>query len=194
MCVNDHDFAEKKAVPYGVYDIGANHGFVNLGQSSDTSEFAVESIRRWWNASGKNVYPNAHRVLITADCGGSNGYNRRMFKKYLADFASETGLEVHVCHYPPGTSKYNKIEHRLFSQISMSMQGQPLISMYVFQQLIRHTATTTGLTVDCVMDTNSYEKGQKISDNILNTLPVTHKAILGDWNYFFSPVSAVCSP
>ena len=99
-------------------------------------------------------------------------YNRRMFKKYLADFASETGLEVHVSHYPPGTSKYNKIEHRLFSQISMSMQGQPLISMYVFQQLIRHTTTTTGLTVDCVMDTNSYEKGQKISDNILNTLPV----------------------
>ena len=167
---------------------------MNLGQSSDTSEFAVESIRRWWNTSGKNAYPNAHRILITADCGGSNGYNRRMFKKYLADFSSESGLEVHVSHYPPGTSKYNKIEHRLFSQISMSMQGQPLISMYVFQQLICHTTTTTGLTVDCVMDKNTYEKGQKISDNILNALPVTHKAILGDWNYFFSPVSGVCSP
>ena len=127
--VVDHDFATVRATPYGLYDIQRNTGFVNLSTSADTSEFAVESLRRWWNLRGRFDYPQAKRLLLTADCGGSNGYNRRMFKKYLADFALETGLEIHVCHYPPGCSKYNKIERHLFSQISISIQGRPLTSV-----------------------------------------------------------------
>ena len=187
--VVDHDFATLRATPYGLYDIQKNTGFVNLSTSADTSEFAVESIRRWWNLRGKFDYPQAKRLLLTADCGGSNGYNRRMFKKYLADFALESGLEVHVCHYPPGCSKYNKIERRLFSRISISMQGRPLTSVSVFQKLIEHTVTTTGLKVQCALDENSYITGQQISDKSFAALPVTHDNELGDWNYAFFPAS-----
>ena len=185
--VLDHDFSTVRATPYGLYDLQRNTGFVNLSLSADTSEFAVESIRRWWNQRGKSDYPGAGRLLLTADCGGSNGYNRRMFKKYLADFALETGLEIHVCHYPPGCSKYNKIERRLFSQISVSMQGHPLTSISTLQKLIESAATVTGLKVQCVLDENSYVKGQKISDRRFASLPVTHDNELGDWNYMVSP-------
>ena len=187
----DHDFSTVRATPYGLYDVQKNAGFVNLSLSADTSEFAVESIRRWWNQRGKFDYPEAGRLLLTADCGGSNGYNRRMFKKYLADFALETGLEIHVCHYPPGCSKYNKIERRLFSQISISMQGHPLTSISTLQKLIENAATLTGLKVQCVLDENSYAKGQKISDKRFAALPVTHDNELGEWNYTFS-ASSLC--
>lgn len=189
--VVDHDFATVRATPYGLYDIRKKAGFVNLSTSADTSEFAVESIRRWWNLRGRFDYPQAKRLLLTADCGGSNGYNRRMFKKYLADFALETGLEIHVCHYPPGCSKYNKIERRLFSQISISMQGRPLTSVSVFQKLIENTVTVTGLNVQCVLDENSYVKGQEISDELFAALPVIHDDELGDWNYTFSPTGSL---
>ena len=138
---------------------------------------------------GRLDYPHAKRLLLTADCGGSNGYNRRMFKKYLADFALEAGLEIHVCHYPPGCSKYNKIERRLFSQISISMQGRPLTSVSVFQKLIEHTLTSTGLTVQCLLDENVYLKGQKISDKRFAALPVIHDIHLGDWNYVISTLN-----
>ena len=154
--------------------------------SADTSEFAVESLRRWRNLRGQLDYPHVKRLLLTADCGGSNGYHRRMFKKYLADFALESGLEIHVCHYPPGCSKYNKIERRLFSQISISMQGRPLTSVSVFQKLIEHTLTSTGLTVQCLLDENIYLKGEKISNKRFAALPVIHNIHLGDWNYVIS--------
>ena len=184
--VRDHDFSTVRATPYGLYDIRNHKGFVNLTLSADTSEFAVGSLRRWWNLRGQLDYPHAKRLLLTADCGGSNGYHRRMFKKYLADFALESGLEIHVCHYPPGYSKYNKIERRLFSQISISMQGRPLTSVSVFQKLIEHTLTSTELTVQCALDENVYLKGQKISDKRFAALPVIHDIRLGDWNYVIS--------
>ena len=185
--VIDHDFSTIRATPYGLYDMRKNTGFINLSTSADTSEFAVESIRRWWNLRGGLDYPHAGRLLLTADCGGSNGYNRRMFKKYLADFARESGLEIHVCHYPPGCSKYNRIERRLFSQISISIQGRPLTSLSVFQKLIEHSDTTTGLHVQCVLDENAYAKGQKISDKSFAALPIIHDDTLGDWNYTLFP-------
>jgi hypothetical protein len=181
--VNDHDFGEQRVTPYGVYDCGRNKGFINLGTSSDTAEFAVESIRRWWKSEGSSAYPGCKRVLILADNGGSNGSNRRMFKKYLSDLSKETGLIFYVCHYPSGTSKYNPIEHRLFSEISKSIQAQPLTDIKTFRNLISHTRTTTGLSVTCVIDDNVYKTGQTISRYDYNNLPFLPSSDISTLNY-----------
>jgi len=153
-----HDFALEsgKVAPYGVYDLTENTGWVNLGTDHDTSVFAVESIRRWWQKMGKEVYPKATRLLITADSGGSNGYRVRLWKKELQNLVDETGLIITVCHFPPGTSKWNKIEHRLFSFITMNWRGRPLISHEVIINLIASTRTKSGLRVQCELDLNKY--------------------------------------
>jgi hypothetical protein len=157
--VKDHDFIDKelgKAIPYGVYDLMDNSGFINIGIDHDTSIFAVESIRSWWRCMGQKRYPEAKRLMITADCGGSNGYRRRLWKTELANLAQETGLHISVCHYPVGTSKWNKIEHRLFSHITMNWRGRPLTSIDVIINLIASTKTNTGLTVECALDQGEY--------------------------------------
>lgn len=164
--VSDHDFGEQRVTPYGIYDYGRNTEFINLGISKDTAEFAVESIRRWWRQEGSKIYFNTKHVLIMADSGGSNGFNRRMFKKYLSDLSQETGLLFYVCHYPSGTSKYNPIEHRLFSAISKSIQAQPLTDIDTFKELLNHTTTTTGLRIKCVVDNNTYTTNQSISQAV----------------------------
>ena len=187
--VNDHDFADRalgefaKAIPYGVYDTTNNEGWVSVGDTADTAEFAVEAIRRWWNQMGRTRFPNATRLLITADAGGSNGYRVRAWKAELAKFAAETGLVITVCHYPPGTSKWNKIEHRMFSFISMNWRAVPLTSLRVIVDLIAATTTTTGLTIQAAHDPNWYPKGVKISDTELAALPLTPHEWHGEWNY-----------
>jgi len=187
--VNVHDFADKelgKAVPYGVYDVTANTGWVNVGTDADTGAFAVESIRRWWNAVGKPAYPHARRLLVTADSGGSNGSRLRLWKTELATFAAETGLEITVSHLPPGTSKWNRIEHRLFSHISMNWRGRPLTSHEVVIATIAATTTKTGLKVRAVLDTSIYPKGIKISDKQMRQFQADHLSrheFHGDWNY-----------
>jgi transposase len=187
--VNVHDFAEKelgKAVPYGVYDVTANTGWVNVGTDADTGAFAVESIRRWWNTVGKPAYPSASRLLITADSGGSNGSRLRLWKTELAGLAAETGLTITVLHLPPGTSKWNRIEHRLFSHLSMNWRGRPLESHEVIIETIAATTTKTGLTVRAVLDTSTYPKGIKISDKEMKEFEAAHLArheFHGDWNY-----------
>ena len=166
--VNVYDFLSEalcKAVPYGIYDIVRNEGWVNVGISSDTAAFAVESIRRWWNGLGKASYPEATQLMINADGGGSNGSRVRLFKKELQQLANETGLSISVCHFPPGTSKWNKIEHRLFSFISKNWRGQPLLDLVTIVNLIGNTRTDAGLKVCCELDKNVYEKG------IVRTLP-----------------------
>jgi hypothetical protein len=187
--VNVHDFADRalgdysKAIPYGVYDVANDEGWVNVGDVADTAEFAVESIRRWWNTLGKSRFPNATRLVITADAGGSNGYRVRAWKWHLAKLAAETGLTISVVHYPPGTSKWNKIEHRLFSFISMNWRGRPLTDIRTIIELISATSTRTGLTVQAVYDPGWYPKGQKISNAELAGLPLTTSDWHGDWNY-----------
>lgn len=184
--VNVHDFpsqATGKAIPYGVYDLKRNVGWVNVGIDCDTSTFAVESIRRWWSNDGKLAYPNAKRLMITADGGGSNSYRNRLWKKELCAFAVESKLEIVVCHLPPGTSKWNKIEHRLFSYITMNWRGQPLTSHEIILGLIRSTTTTTGLRVEAALDTGVYEKSIKIDDEEMRALPIQHHEFLGTWNY-----------
>jgi len=187
--VNVHDFADRelgeyaKAIPYGIYDIANDEGWVSVGDTADTAEFAVESIRRWWNTLGKARYPDATRLLITADAGGSNGYRVRAWKWHLAQIAAETGLEIVVVHYPPGTSKWNKIEHRLFSFISINWRGKALTDMRTIVQLIAATTTTTGLTVQCGYDPNWYPKGVKINDRDYKTIPITPHDWHGEWNY-----------
>jgi hypothetical protein len=184
--VNDHDFPDKelgKAVPYGVYDVAANTGWVNVGTDGDTAAFAVESIRRWWQAVGQPGYPGAGRLLITADAGGSNGYRTRAWKAQLAALAAETGLDITVCHFPPGTSKWNRIEHRLFSAISMNWRGRPLTSHEVIVETIAATTTRTGLTVRAELDTGLYPTGVKVSDQQMAALPITRHDFHGDWNY-----------
>lgn len=187
--VNDHDFADRalgefaKAIPYGVYDIANNQGWVNVGDSADTAEFAVNSIRRWWNTLGKARFPDATRLMITADGGGSNGYRVRAWKWQLAQLAAETGLTITVCHYPPGTSKWNKIEHRLFSFISINWRGRPLTDIRTIVELISATTTDTGLTVQAAYDPNWYERGVKISDQQLAAIPITPHQWHGEWNY-----------
>ncbi len=188
--VNDHDFPDKelgKAVPYGIYDVAANTGWVNAGTDGDTAAFAVESIRRWRQAVGALAYPDAGRLLITADAGGSNGYRTRAWKAGLAALAAETGLEITVCHFPPGTSKWNRIEHRLFSAISMNWRGRPLTSHEVIVQTIAATTTRTGLTVRAQLDTGSCPAGVKISDQEMAALPITRHDFHGDWNYCLHP-------
>jgi len=184
--VNVHDFpsqATGKAIPYGIYDIKRNVGWVNVGIDHDTSEFAVESIRRWWLNDGRQAYPNAKRLMITADGGGSNSYRNRLWKKELCAFAIESNLEIVVCHLPPGTSKWNKIEHRLFSYITMNWRGQPLTSHEIILGLIRSTTTRTGLRVEATLDTGVYEKATKIDDKEMRTLPLQGHEFLGTWNY-----------
>jgi DDE family transposase len=188
--VRDHDFPGKgqgKAIPYGIYDLAASAGWVNAGTDHNTAEFAVESIRRWWKARGSADYPGARRLLITAGAGGSNGYRTRAWKAGLAALAAETGLEITVCHFPPGTSKWDKIEHRLFSRITMNWRGRPLTSHEVIINSIAATTTRTGLTVAAELDPGSYPTGIKISDAQLAALPVTPHDWHGDWNYTLRP-------
>jgi len=188
--VRVHDFEIKslgKVAPYGVYDIAANAGWINVGIDSDTAAFAVESIRRWWQRLGKARYPDARRLTITADCGGSNGARVRLWKRELQRFADETGLTVSVLHLPPGTSKWNKIEHRLFACISQNWRGKPLVSHQVIIQLISATTTNTGLTVTCDIDRGSYPKGVTVSDAEMAALNIQRDAFHGEWNYTLSP-------
>jgi len=188
--VRTHDFPDDsagKAVPYGVYDLTADAGWVNVGTDHDTAAFAVESIRRWWKAAGSSDYPAARRLLITADAGGSNGYRTRAWKAELAALAVETGLEITCCHFPPGTSKWNKVEHRLFSHITMNWRGRPLSSHEVIVQTIAATATSTGLRVRAELDTGAYDTGVKISDAQMDALPLTRHDWHGDWNYTLHP-------
>ncbi|MFF5557286.1 ISAzo13 family transposase [[Kitasatospora] papulosa] len=188
--VSVHDFADPqlgKAVPYGIYDLTANTGWVNVGTDHDTAAFAVESIRRWWHGQGQAAYPRATRLLITADAGGSNGYRTRAWKLELAQLAAETGLTITVCHLPPGTSKWNKIEHRLFSHITMNWNGRPLTSHEVIVQSIAATTTRTGLRVRAELDTNTYPTGVRIKDAAMAALPLTRHAFQGAWNYALHP-------
>jgi transposase len=190
--VRVHDFEIRqpengKVAPYGVYDLGRNAGWVSVGVDHDTAEFAVESIRRWWRWMGRRSYPKATRVLITADSGGSNGARVRLWKWELQQLADETGLEIAVCHFPPGTSKWNKIEHRLFSFISQNWRGKPLISHQVIIDLIAATTTTTGLTVKSKIDTNLYERGLRVSDQQMAELQLRREKFHGDWNYKLLP-------
>jgi len=188
--VGVHDFPDPefpKAIPYGVYDIANNKGWVNVGDDHDTPAFAVASIARWWEPMGQVRYPDATRVLITADAGGFNAYRSRMFKAELAKLAATTGLAITVCHMPPGTSKWNKIEHRLFSFISMNWRGKPLTTYRTVVELIAATTTSTGLRVEADLDQGYYPTGQKISDRDFNALPVTHHDWHGDWNYTIHP-------
>jgi len=188
--VRVHDFPIPdlgKAVPYGIYDVSANAGFVNVGISGDTGEFSVESIRRWWHAVGASRYPNAKRLLINADCGGSNGVRLRLWKRELQVLADELWIEITVSHVPPGTSKWNKVEHRLFSFITQNWRGKPLVSYLVIVQLIANTTTDTGLTVACRLDANAYEKGIKVSDAEMAVLNIKPATFHGEWNYTFVP-------
>ena len=187
--VQVHDFPLEggKVAPYGIYDLTKNTGWVNLGTDSDTAEFAAESIRRWWFKMGCTVYPDAERVLITADSGGSNGYRSRLWKREIQQFATDSGLETTVCHFPPGTSKWNKIEHRLFSFISMNWRGKPLISHEVIVNLIAATRTRSGLSVNCELDTNKYPKGIKVPDKEMREIQLDKHDFHGEWNYTISP-------
>ena len=193
--VDVHDFpgaAVGVALPYGVYDMGANTGWVNVGIDHDTAVFAVESIRRWWRQVGADTYPSAGRLLVTADGGGSNGSRLRLWKAELARFADETGLQITVTHLPPGTSKWNKIEHRLFSHITMNWRGRPLTSHEVVVQTIAATTTRTGLQVKAALDENTYPTGLRITDRQMRTLlqrHITRHQFHGDWNYDIAPTS-----
>ena len=190
--VRTHDFpgdSAGKAIPYGVYDVTANAGWVNVGTDHDTAAFAVESIRRWWKAAGSSDYPAARRLLITADAGGSNGYRTRAWKTELAALAAETGLEITVCHFPPGTSKWNKIEHRLFSHITMNWRGRPLTSHDVVINSIAATTTRTGLTVQARLDDGTYPTGVKVSNAQMAALPISRHPFHGDWNYTLHPAA-----
>jgi hypothetical protein len=190
--VDTHDFLDRelgKAIPYGIYDITANTGWVNVGVDHDTAGFAVESIRRWWNGQGRADYPAARSLLITADAGGSNGYRTKAWKTELAALAADTGLEITVCHLPPGTSKWNKIEHRLFSAITMNWRGQPLASHEVIVNSIAATTTATGLRVHAELDPGSYPTGIEITDAQIAALPLRRHRFHGDWNYTLNPVA-----
>ncbi len=186
--MNDHDFPGElgKVAPYGVYDLTASTGWVNVGTDRDTAQFAVESIRRWWNTVGRHGYPSARRLLITADAGGSNGSRLRLRKTELATLADETGLEITVLHFPPGTSKWNKVEHRLFSAITTNWRGRPLTSHEVDIETIAATTTSTGLKVRAVLDTNTYQKGIKNSGKEMKEFEARHlhrHDFHGNWNY-----------
>jgi hypothetical protein len=188
--VNVYDFpsdADGKITPYGIYDITNNLGWVNVGIDKDTSEFAVQSIRNWWYKMGKELYKDSKELLINADGGGSNGSRVRLWKKELQDLANETGLKITVCHFPPGTSKWNKIEHRLFSYISKNWRGRPLTSYEVAVNLIASTTTKKGLKVKCELDTNKYETGIKISDEEFDKINLVRNEFHGEWNYTILP-------
>jgi hypothetical protein len=190
IAVNTHDFPDKKngkAAPYGVYDINNNQGYVNVGITHDTAEFAVESIRRWWRNLGEKNYPNSRRILITADAGGSNSYRTKLWKKELQKFANETKLKITVAHFPPGTSKWNKIEHRLFSFISTNWKGRPLTNYQVIIDLIAATKTATGLKVYAVLDKNKYELKKQVSAEEMAGLNLEPHKFHGEWNYTIRP-------
>jgi hypothetical protein len=185
VAVNGHDFPTgvPKAIPYGVYDVGADDGFVAVGVDHDTAGFAVNAIRSWWYNVGRVRYPHARRLLVTADCGGSNGNRLWTWKARLAEFAAETGLTVTVCHFPPGTSKWNKVEHKLFSFISINWRGRPLTDYQVVVETICATTTRSGLTVEAVLDDSTYPTGVKVSAAEQKAVPLQRFAFHGEWNY-----------
>jgi len=188
--VKVYDFVDKKlgkAVPYGVYDIGNNEGWVSVGISSDTASFAVATIRSWWYEMGKEKFGNSNKLLITADGGGSNSSRSRLWKKELEVLATELGIEISVCHFPPGTSKWNKIEHRLFAYISMNWRAKPLTSIQVVVDLIGATKTEKGLKVKAKIDSNTYEKGIVVTDQELENINILHNEFHGEWNYTIQP-------
>lgn len=188
--VNMHDFPDPKqgkVIPYGIYDIASNQGWVNVGISHDTAELAVESIRKWWRYMGQQMYPNAQELLITADCGGSNGYRVRLWKTELQKLANVIGITIKVAHFPPGTSKWNKIEHRLFCQITENWRGRPLTSREVVVNLIGSTTTKKGLRVQAQLDEREYEIGKKVSDEDLSKVNIEPAIFHGEWNYSIAP-------
>ncbi len=188
--VQVHDFMDKKlgkAIPYGVYDMTRNEGWVSVGVDHDTAGFAVETVRRWWQQLGKPLYPQAQELLIVADSGGSNSARSRLWKRQLQQLADETGLCIAVSHLPPGTSKWNKIEHRMFSYITLNWRGRPLLSHEVIVNLIESTSTQTGLRIRAELDTNHYPTGQKVSDAELAAVQLQHETFHGEWNYVIMP-------
>jgi len=188
--VDTHDFPDPrkgKAVPYGVYDLRHNEAWVSVGISSDTAEFAVESIRRWWKRLGRRRYPQAQRLLITADSGGSNGHRNRLWKIELARLADRLSMEIEVCHFPPGTSKWNKIEHSLFCHVTRNWQGRPLETYQIVVQLIGSTTTESGLKVHATLDEAKYAKGKKVSDQELSQVNLHPSRFHGEWNYVIKP-------
>jgi hypothetical protein len=188
--VKSRDFPDKelgKVAPYGVYGLTVNEGWVNVGISHDTAAFAVESVKRWWCRMGHSVYPEAKELLITADAGGSNGNRNRLWKVCLQGLADETGLRIVVCHFPPGTSKWNKIEHRMFCHITENWRGHPLVSRAVVVNLIGSTKTRAGLRVEAELDSNTYEKGIKITDEEMDAVRLKKDKFHGDWNYRIEP-------
>ena len=188
--VNGHDFPDPevpRAYPYGIYDMARNKGFVNVGTDHDTSAFAVASIRGWWRFEGNRLYPNARRLLITADGGGSNGYRRRLWKLELQKLADATSLSVEVCHFPPGTSKWNKVEHRLFSFISSNWRGEPLRDYETIVRLIAGTTTAKGLTVSCRLDHRKYPTGREVTAAEMKMIRIAPQAFHGEWNYIIRP-------
>jgi hypothetical protein len=188
--VNMHDFPDPelgKAIPYGVYDIGRNEGWVSIGVTHDTAEFAVATIRRWWLKMGRMVYPEAKEFLITADGGGSNGVRIRLWKKELQRLADDLGITVHVRHFPPGTSKWNKIEHRMFCHITENWRARPLNNLITIINLIGNTSTKTGLTIHAELDDNHYTTGQRVEDDIMASLAITRCEFHGEWNYRVAP-------
>jgi hypothetical protein len=188
--VQVHDFPDErlgKVAPYGVYDLAANQGWVSVGIDHDTAEFAVETIRRWWREMGQPLYPKARQVLITADAGGSNGYRTRLWKVALHRLAQEIGLEISVCHFPPGTSKWNKIEHRMFCHITQNWRGRPLVSRQVVVNLIGGTTTRTGLKINAALDTHRYPSGLKITKEQMKAVRLKPDRFHGEWNYTILP-------
>ena len=188
--VNVYDFIDKelgKAAPYGVYDITNNAGWVSVGISSDTAEFAVATLRNWWLEMGKEIYGDATDIMITADCGGSNGNRVRLWKAELQKLADELGKSITVCHFPPGTSKWNKIEHRMFSQISQNWRAKPLVNLKTIVELIGNTTTTTGLKIKVKIDDKIYQKGKKISDEEFKAINLNAMEFHGEWNYTIKP-------
>lgn len=188
--VNMHDFPDKvngKAVPYGIFDVRENAGYVNVGINHDTGEFSVASIKRWWQTLGKTLYPHATKLLITCDAGGSNGYRLRLWKKELQKFSTQSGLTITVSHFPPGTSKWNKIEHKLFSFISINWRGKPLTSYQTIINLIASTKTKTGLRVYATLDENVYELKQRVTDKEMKDIHLTPNIFHGEWNYMIAP-------
>jgi transposase len=188
--VEIHDFASPefpKVIPYGVYDIGKNMGWINVGTDHDTASFAVASIRRWWFGMGREIYPSATDLLICADCGGSNGYRVRLWKIELQNLASETGLRITICHFPPGTSKWNKVEHRLFSHISMNWRGRPLVSHEVIVKLIGETTTSIGLEVKAQLDKRRYPVKVRVTDEEMKIVKIRPHKFHGEWNYSINP-------
>jgi Rhodopirellula transposase DDE domain len=192
--VRVHDFEDPhlgKAIPYGVYDVTANVGWVSVGTDHDTAEFAVATIRRWWRQMGMHTYPHVQTLLVIADAGGSNGWRTRLWKAELQRLANALGLTIAVCHLPPGTSKWNKIEHRMFAHITQNWRGRPLISHEVIINLIGHTTTKTGLQIRAELDTQFYPTGRKITDEEFAQIQIEHDAFQGEWNYKILPKGPV---